>query len=50
MTRWNNLPLPELSSNDSGQIIELKGRQTHFVKTGNGKALILIHGYFYDHG
>lgn len=31
-----------------GEFIDLKGRRTHFIETGSGDPVILIHGFFFD--
>ncbi len=32
-----------------GKFVKLNGRLTHYIEKGTGEALILVHGFFYDH-
>lgn len=47
--RWNSQP-PDLwaGKHAQGKFIDLGGRKTHYIEKGEGKPLILLHGFFYD--
>ena len=46
---WNSRPLDEWAERYAkGKFIDLAGRQTHFVERGQGKPVILIHGFNLD--
>jgi len=47
--RWNSQPLDVWASKYAqGKFVELDGRTTHYIEKGEGKAVILLHGFFYD--
>jgi len=52
MTRfipWNSQPISEWAKKYAeGKFIDLDGRSTHYIEKGEGEAIILLHGYFYD--
>jgi pimeloyl-ACP methyl ester carboxylesterase len=46
---WNSKPLDEWAYQHArGKFIDLNGRKTHYIEKGEGKPVILIHGFFYD--
>lgn len=46
---WNSQPLALWASKYAqGKFIELDGRKTHYIEKGEGKPVILLHGFFYD--
>ena len=46
---WNSQPLEEWSKKYAiGKFIDLDGHRTHYIEKGQGKPIILLHGYFYD--
>jgi len=46
---WNSQPLDVWASKYAqGKFVELDGRTTHYIEKGEGKAVILLHGFFYD--
>src|SRR5690349_7420120 len=46
---WNSQPLDEWANKHArGKFIDLNGRKTHYVEKGEGKPVILLHGFFYD--
>jgi len=46
---WNSQPLEVWASQYAqGKFIDLAGRQTHYIEKGEGKPVILLHGFFYD--
>ena len=48
-TPWNSQPLNEWAQKYAkGKFIDLDGKSTHYIEKGEGKPLILIHGFFYD--
>ncbi len=48
-TPWNSRPLNEWAQKYAkGKFIDLDGKSTHYIEKGEGKPLILIHGFFYD--
>ena len=47
--RWNSQPLDLWADKYAqGKFIDLGGRKTHYIEKGEGKPLILLHGFFYD--
>ena len=47
---WDSQPLaPWIRSDCGGETITLGGWQTHYQALGEGPAVILIHGFFFDH-
>ena len=47
--RWNSQPLDVWASKYAqGKFVELDGRTTHYIEKGEGKPVILLHGFFYD--
>jgi hypothetical protein len=48
-TPWNSQPLESWAGKcGKGKFIDLEGRSTHYIEKGEGEAVILIHGFFYD--
>ena len=46
---WNSQPLDVWASKYAqGKFVELDGRTTHYIEKGEGKPVILLHGFFYD--
>lgn len=46
---WNSQPLDAWAERYAeGSFIDLEGRQTHFIERGQGKPVILIHGFNLD--
>src|SRR3989304_1931939 len=46
---WNSQPLQVWARKHApGQSITLGGHQTHYIERGEGRPVILIHGFFYD--
>lgn len=46
---WNSQPLDAWANKHaSGKFIDLDGRKTHYIEKGNGKPVILLHGFNYD--
>ena len=46
---WNSQPLTVWADKYAqGDFIDLDGRRTHFIEKGEGKPIILLHGFFYD--
>jgi pimeloyl-ACP methyl ester carboxylesterase len=46
---WNSQPLNEWARKHApGHFVDLDGHSTHYIETGNGSPVILIHGFFYD--
>ena len=46
---WNSQPIDDWASlHSEGEIIELDGRKTHFVRRGQGSPVVLIHGFNLD--
>lgn len=49
-TPWNSQPLEVWRERYAeGSFIDLAGRRTHFVERGQGKPVVLIHGFNLDH-
>ena len=47
--RWNSQPLDHWAGKYAqGAFVDLGGRKTHYIEKGEGEALILLHGFFYD--
>lgn len=47
---WDSQPLDDWAQvHPPGYMVKLDGRKTHFVKKGQGPAVILIHGFNLDH-
>jgi pimeloyl-ACP methyl ester carboxylesterase len=47
--RWNSQPLDLWAGKYAqGAFVDLNGRKTHYIEKGEGEALILLHGFFYD--
>ena len=47
---WDSQPLDDWAQvHPPGYMVDLAGLRTHFVKTGEGPAVILIHGFNLDH-
>jgi len=47
---WDSQPLDDWAEvHPPGYMIDLAGRRTHFVKKGQGPAVLLIHGFNMDH-
>ena len=47
--RWNSQPLDVWSSKYAqGKFVDLAGRKTHYIEKGEGKPVLLLHGFFYD--
>lgn len=47
--RWNSQPVDVWASKYAqGKFVELDGRTTHYIERGEGKPVILLHGFFYD--
>ncbi len=46
---WNSQPLDAWAGRYArGKFIDLNGRKTHYIEKGEGKPVILLHGFFYD--
>ena len=46
---WNSQPLDEWRVKYAkGKLIDLDGHSTHYVEKGDGKPVILLHGWFHD--
>lgn len=46
---WNSQPLDSWAAKHApGKFVSLEGRKTHYIEKGEGQAVILLHGYFYD--
>jgi 2-hydroxymuconate-semialdehyde hydrolase len=46
---WDSQPLDVWAEKHAeGKSIDLEGRRTHFIDTGSGSPIILIHGFFFD--
>lgn len=46
---WSSQPMQPMADQYArGQFIELDGRRTHYIESGEGEPLILLHGFFYD--
>jgi pimeloyl-ACP methyl ester carboxylesterase len=46
---WNSQPLSECAAKYAhGDFIDLQGRSTHYIESGAGSPIILLHGFFYD--
>ena len=46
---WNSQPLDEWARKHApGHFIDLGGHSTHYIESGDGSPVILIHGFFYD--
>ncbi len=46
---WKSQPLALWASKYAqGKFIELDGRKTHYIEKGEGKPVVLLHGFFYD--
>jgi pimeloyl-ACP methyl ester carboxylesterase len=47
---WDSQPLDDWAQvHPPGYMVKLDGRKTHFVKKGQGPAILLIHGFNLDH-
>jgi 2-hydroxy-6-oxo-octa-2,4-dienoate hydrolase len=47
--RWNSQPLESWADKYArGKFIDLSGHKTHYIEAGQGKPVILLHGFFYD--
>jgi len=47
---WDSQPLDDWAQvHPPGYLVKLEGRKTHFVRKGEGPAVILIHGFNLDH-
>jgi len=46
---WNSQPLDAWAAKYArGTFVDLDGRKTHYIEKGEGKPVILLHGFFYD--
>lgn len=46
---WSSQPIEEWSKKHAmGRFLDLDGCSTHFIEKGEGEAVILIHGFFFD--
>jgi len=46
---WDSQPLDEWRKKyASGRFVDLDGHSTHYIEKGEGEAVILLHGFFYD--
>jgi pimeloyl-ACP methyl ester carboxylesterase len=46
---WNSQPLDVWADKYAeGKFIGLEGRRTHFIDTGSGSPILLVHGFFFD--
>jgi pimeloyl-ACP methyl ester carboxylesterase len=46
---WNSQPLEDWANKYAkGKFIDLGGRNTYYIEKGEGEAIILLHGFFYD--
>ena len=46
---WDSQPLDVWSSKYApGKFVDLDGRRTHYIEKGEGKPVLLLHGFFYD--
>ncbi len=47
---WNSQPLDAWAERHAeGRFIDLAGRRTHFIERGQGRPVVLIHGFNLDH-
>ncbi len=47
--RWNSQPLDLWAGKHAqGKFVDLGGRKAHYIEKGEGRPLILLHGFFYD--
>ncbi len=46
---WDSQPLDVWASKYApGKFVDLDGRRTHYIEKGEGKPVLLLHGFFYD--
>ena len=46
---WDSQPIDVWAQKYAkGKFIDLNGRSTHYIEKGEGEAIILLHGFFYD--
>lgn len=47
--RWDSQPLDSFAREHApGTFVDLAGRKTHYIERGEGRPVILLHGYYYD--
>ena len=47
--RWNSQPLEEWAGKHAqGKFVDLGGHPAHYIEKGEGDAVILLHGFYFD--